>query len=96
MFIDKAATLFLAAAVLAAGGCQAAPDNKQAAAPAVQAASEPVTLTAADGVKVYGTWYRAAQPKALILLFHQAGSGRGEYATIAPKLVAPHQVLTIR
>ena len=88
MLIDKAATLFLAAAMLAASSCQAAPDNEQAAAPAVQAATEPVTLTAADGVKVYGTWYRAAQPKALILLFHQAGSGSGEYATIAPKLVA--------
>ncbi|HEU4967398.1 MAG TPA: alpha/beta hydrolase [Sphingomonas sp.] len=54
----------------------------------MQAATEPVTLTAADGVKVYGIWYRAEQPKALILLFHQAGSSSGEYATIAPKLVA--------
>jgi alpha-beta hydrolase superfamily lysophospholipase len=84
----KAATLFLAAAMLAAGGCQAAPDNKQASSPAREAATEPVTLTAADGVKVYGTWYRAEHPKALILLFHQAGSSSGEYATIAPKLVA--------
>ncbi|GAC1624761.1 MAG: hypothetical protein NVS9B10_11040 [Nevskia sp.] len=51
------------------------------------AAPEPVTLTAADGVQVFGDWYRADKPKALILLFHQAGSNRGEYAPIAPKLV---------
>jgi dienelactone hydrolase len=87
--IKAAALPVLATAMLAAGACHAAPENKQAAAaPEVSAATEPVTLTAADGVKVYGTWYRAEQPKALILLFHQAGSGSGEYATIAPKLVA--------
>lgn len=48
----------------------------------------PVVLTAADGVAVYGDYYAAAQPKALILLFHQAGSNRAEYAPIAPRLVA--------
>ncbi|OQW73672.1 MAG: alpha/beta hydrolase [Proteobacteria bacterium ST_bin14] len=36
---------------------------------------------------VYATLYAAPQPKAVILLFHQAGSGKGEYATIAPRLV---------
>jgi len=51
------------------------------------AAPEAVTLTADDGVKVYGDWYKAEHPKALILLFHQAGSNRGEYSTIAPRLV---------
>lgn len=90
MTVIKAAALpVLAAVTLTAGGCHAAPENKQAAAvPDQGTATAPVTLTAADGVKVYGTWYRAAQPKALILLFHQAGSGSGEYATIAPNLVA--------
>lgn len=48
----------------------------------------PIQLKAADGVTVFGLQYRAAQPKALILLFHQAGSSKGEYATIAPRLVA--------
>jgi len=48
--------------------------------------SEPVLLTAANGVKVYGSVYRAAKPKALILLFHQAGSSKDEYTTIAPRL----------
>jgi dienelactone hydrolase len=50
-------------------------------------AVEPITLTAADGVIVHGLYYRAERPKALILLFHQAGSSKDEYATIAPKLV---------
>lgn len=47
----------------------------------------PITLKAADGVTVYATLYAAPQPKAVILLFHQAGSGKGEYAMIAPRLV---------
>ena len=49
-------------------------------------AVQPVELKAADGVRVFGTFYPAAKPKALILLFHQAGSSSGEYATIAPRL----------
>ncbi len=51
-------------------------------------ASEPVTLTASDGVKIYGDFYPAASKSAsYILLFHQAGSNRAEYAPIAPRLV---------
>lgn len=51
-------------------------------------AAEPVTLTASDGVKVYGDFYPAASKSApYILLFHQAGSNRSEYAPIAPRLV---------
>ncbi|MDO7841022.1 dienelactone hydrolase family protein [Sphingomonas immobilis] len=49
-------------------------------------AQRPVTLTAADGVKVFATDYRADRPRAVILLFHQAGSGKGEYADIGPRL----------
>ena len=49
-------------------------------------ASEPVTLTAADGVHIYGDYYPAAEPKATVLLFHMAGSNRTEYAEIAPIL----------
>lgn len=51
-----------------------------------QPRATPVTLRASDGVAVRGAFYAAARPRALILLFHQAGSGKGEYATIAPKL----------
>lgn len=51
-------------------------------------APQQVELSAADGVTVYGTYYpTAAKPKAIILLFHQAGSSKGEYAGIAPQLV---------
>lgn len=66
-------------------------DNAQALAkPANIAVTVPqqVELKTADGVTVYGTYYPALrQPKAIILLFHQAGSSKGEYAGIAPQLV---------
>ncbi len=45
-----------------------------------------VELKAADGVEVFGDTRAVQNPKALILLFHQAGSNRSEYATIAPRL----------
>ena len=52
-------------------------------------AQKDVTLTAADGVKITGSYYPAAKASApIILLFHQAGSNRWEYAPIAPKLAA--------
>ena len=51
-------------------------------------AQKDVTLTAADGVKITGTYYPAAKASApIILLFHQAGSNRWEYEPIAPRLV---------
>jgi dienelactone hydrolase len=52
------------------------------------ASAQPLTLRAADGVTVYAEYYPAEPAKALILLFHQAGSGKGEYAGIGPKLAA--------
>lgn len=55
---------------------------------AASAAIKPITLKAADGVTIFGSLYAAQNPKAIILLFHQAGSGKGEYATIAPRLAA--------
>jgi dienelactone hydrolase len=52
-------------------------------------AQQPVTLTATDGVKVFGTYYEAKNQAApVILLFHQAESNRYEYASIAPRLIA--------
>ena len=47
-----------------------------------------VILKAADGVLVHGLEYQAPQLKAVMLLFHQAGSSKAEYATIAPRLAA--------
>lgn len=74
----------LALFVLAA--CGPSPASKTADPATVP--EEGITLTACDGVKVFATEYRADQPKATVLLFHQAGSGKGEYATIAPRLAA--------
>jgi dienelactone hydrolase len=54
---------------------------------AAPARADSVSFAASDGVTVFADY---APPKAkgepLILLFHQAGSNRGEYATIAPVL----------
>lgn len=58
-----------------------------AAAPAMAAAPAPVTIRASDAVVVHGAFYAAVRPKALILLFHQAGSSKAEYAAIASRLV---------
>jgi pimeloyl-ACP methyl ester carboxylesterase len=49
---------------------------------------ETIELTAADGMTIPGTYRRAADPKALILLFHQRASSRVEYAEIGPRLAA--------
>lgn len=52
------------------------------------AAADPLTLTAADGVKVFGEVWRAAGAKPpLIVAFHQAESSAAEYAPLAPRLV---------
>ena len=61
-----------------------------AMAPSANAASgapSNLSLKAADGGKVYAQLYRADKPRALIVQFHQAGSSKAEYATIAPQLV---------
>ncbi len=50
-------------------------------------ATAPVTFSASDGVTVYAQPYNGKSPDApLILLFHQAGSSKNEYAPIAPRL----------
>ncbi|CAN5294949.1 hypothetical protein BH10PSE15_BH10PSE15_17010 [soil metagenome] len=63
-----------------------AAEARRAHLPLTLKARRDVTLTAADGVKVFATEYRADRPRATILLFHHAGSGRGEYAEIGPRL----------
>jgi dienelactone hydrolase len=48
----------------------------------------PAMLTARDGVTIAADVYAGPSPVApVILLFHQAGSGKSEYASIAPRLV---------
>ena len=55
--------------------------------PALAWAESPIKLTASDGVSVYGERYEpVGHARAFILLFHQAQSNRGEYASIAPRL----------
>lgn len=52
-------------------------------------AQEAVQFKAAGGVTVYGVYHPApTSSQPVILLFHQAGSNRYEYAPIVPKLVA--------
>ena len=53
------------------------------------ARAEPRSLQAADGVGVYADLARATRARrGTILLFHQAGTNRGEYEPIAPRLNA--------
>jgi dienelactone hydrolase len=79
--------IFALPLILASAACNAQPasDNTTANS-ATEAAAQSLTLKASDGVSVYGRYTKAAKPKALILLFHQAGSSKDEYATIAPPL----------
>jgi dienelactone hydrolase len=83
--------VLLAAVALAA--CQpssnATADNASANATATAAETQgkPVWLHASDNLDVRGIYYQAKDPKAIILLFHQAGSSKDEYAAIAPRLV---------
>ncbi|WP_404369109.1 alpha/beta hydrolase [Sphingomonas sp. MMS24-J45] len=85
--IRRLRSLAVLAALGALAACKPAAPAGNTAAPFV-APSRAMTLTAKDGVTIYARLYPAEQPKALILLFHQAGSSKDEYATIAPRLVA--------
>jgi pimeloyl-ACP methyl ester carboxylesterase len=51
------------------------------------APSSEVALVNAKRGKIKATYYPAPAPKALILLFHQAGANRSEYNDIVPRLV---------
>lgn len=46
----------------------------------------PVTFKAADDLTIFARSYPAVKPRAVILLFHQADSSKGEYTEIAPRL----------
>lgn len=81
----------LLVSALALAGCHTSPkvDNQQALVDSSKLQVEPaqpVTLTAPDGVTVYGTYYPVKNARATILLFHQAGSSKEEYTSIAPQL----------
>jgi dienelactone hydrolase len=56
---------------------------------ASRVSAEVLTLTTTDKVKIYADYYGDAdKAKPIVLLFHQASSNAGEYATIAPRLNA--------
>ena len=81
--------LLAASLILAASACNAKPNDRSDHKPGTVwtvVAGQLVTLTASDGVKVFGAFEQAEHPKALILLFHQAGSSKDEYATLTPWL----------
>ena len=65
--------------LLLAGGLVMAPLSGHTA--------DAISFAASDRVQVFADYYSAgSKAKPLILLFHQAGSNRGEYATIGPTL----------
>jgi dienelactone hydrolase len=74
---DAGAALFIAASLIAGATVFTSAARAQ----------ESVTLKAADGVQIRGAYYAASAGRPVILLFHQAGSNRAEYAPIAPRLV---------
>lgn len=78
-------------ALAACGGSPVeAPEATASNGPMRSASGQPaqVRFEAADGVALHGSLYSAENPKALILLFHQAGANRSEYADIAPRLAS--------
>ena len=48
----------------------------------------PETVKATDGLNIVGYLYPSSRPRAMVLLFHQAGSSKDEYDTIGPRLAA--------
>lgn len=47
----------------------------------------PITLKASDGVNLHALHYPNPEARAVLLMFHQAGSNKAEYAPIAPEFV---------
>ncbi len=77
---------WLALALLGGLAACHAPQAQQSQLPHGRISAEPQPLEAADKTLISGVYTKAEKPKALILLFHQAGSGKDEYALIAPRL----------
>lgn len=78
----RVAALLLVLLALSACNRPVAPKTEQSS------RTEQVVLKAADGVEVFGTYSQPEKPRGIILLFHQAESGQGEYLTIVPRLAA--------
>ncbi|GGA39113.1 alpha/beta hydrolase [Dyella nitratireducens] len=78
----------MSALITLSGMAASVPATATALSSSPAVATSDVTFKASDGVVIYGRYYHAASPRALILLFHQAGSSKDEYKTIAPRLAA--------
>lgn len=48
----------------------------------------PETVKATDRLNIVGFLYPSSKPRAVVLLFHQAGSSKYEYDTIGPRLAS--------
>lgn len=60
------------------------------------ASIENLSLKTSDGVEIFAKEYHTEKSRAIILAFHQAGSNKSEYATIAPRLAqAGYTVIAI-
>lgn len=68
---------------LALSGCK-----RSATADGYAMPRHPETVKATDGLNIVGYLYPASKPRAVVLLFHQAGSSKYEYDTIGPRLAA--------
>jgi pimeloyl-ACP methyl ester carboxylesterase len=67
-----------------------------APAPKIAGSGSELVIPTAKHAKVKATYYPASSPKALILLFHQAGSNRNEYNSIVPRLLTSgYSALTV-
>lgn len=89
MKIQKSAistACFLVSAMLATSACQAQPQEQKAPAPPTQISTVEVLIPTTNGKPIPATYTAVNNPKALILLFHQAGSNRSEYTDITPRL----------
>ena len=80
----------LAGLILTTAAChpKAMANTNAPDAPAASQDNKQPDLMSRDGIRIGARYYPAEKPKALILLFHQAGSSKDEYAKIAPRLVA--------
>ncbi len=62
--------------------------NRQAEGQGYAMPRHPETVKATDRLNIVGLLYPASAPRAIVLLFHQAGSSKYEYDTIGPRLAA--------
>ncbi|GLQ89775.1 alpha/beta hydrolase [Dyella flagellata] len=86
--MHAALSLALSTLITLSGLAASVPATAVTVQPSPATTTSDVSFKASDGVTIYGKYYRAASPHALIVLFHQAGSSKDEYKTIAPRLAA--------